>query len=102
MRAMQRLRQSVSVAVIVPLMVTHVVRDCALFAGLESVCRPSGGLGAAGEDRGGSVLSQPAGHRRSATRAGRHRLPVAPAQPERLQFLCNSSGTLSPVTLPHF
>lgn len=62
-------------------------------AGLESVCRSSGGLGPAREARVGSLLSQPAGHRCTATRPGCYRLPVPPAQPERLQFLCYSTGT---------
>lgn len=61
-------------------------------AGLESVRGPSGGLCPSGEAGVGSLLSQPAGHRRSEARSGRHRLPVPPAQPERLQFLCHSAG----------
>lgn len=47
---------------LLPLVLTLVVCLCLCFAGLESVCRQPGGLGSAGEDRGGHVLSQPAGH----------------------------------------
>ena len=67
-------------------------------AGLESVCGSSRGLGPSREAGVCALLSQPAGHWCSAARPRCYRLPVPPAQPERVQFLRHSSGTCWLVT----